>query len=256
VAEPPDEFTLLCERCGYVIEGIDEAGVCPECAKPVRESMPALARPGTPWQNKRSIRSFLATLRDMAVRPRPTLSLARIDARSSRALAIRTTLLAAGIWAIAPTIWAVVAWVFTFKSWFDFVLAWTRDLGTIGLYGLLGWLAAWCFLLTLTVIERAGVRLYGRMRGRRVTREVATTVCAHACIGWVGGALLTWIPLAIDLASSELSLWILCSPLSLFPRPAALRDPGVSRGAALSVCESRAGHQGGLASPLARGTDA
>lgn len=43
MTSPPaiiDEFTLLCERCGYVVEGLPTEEVCPECAKPIAESLP------------------------------------------------------------------------------------------------------------------------------------------------------------------------------------------------------------------------
>ncbi|MEZ6318065.1 MAG: hypothetical protein R3B49_04810 [Phycisphaerales bacterium] len=48
-----DEYTVLCERCGYVVEGLDPAGACPECGKPIAESLPE-RRVGTPWQRARS----------------------------------------------------------------------------------------------------------------------------------------------------------------------------------------------------------
>jgi hypothetical protein len=35
------EATLLCERCGYVLEGLDERGACPECGQPIAESLPS-----------------------------------------------------------------------------------------------------------------------------------------------------------------------------------------------------------------------
>ena len=33
-----DEYTLLCEKCGYVIEGLDTNGNCPECGTKLIES--------------------------------------------------------------------------------------------------------------------------------------------------------------------------------------------------------------------------
>lgn len=45
--------------------------------------------------------------------------------------------------------------------------------------------AVFAFLLFLTKIESVGLRLLGRQRGFRITRDIAGTICSHASIGWV-----------------------------------------------------------------------
>ena len=75
--------------------------------------------------------------------------------------------------------------------------------GSSGLASLLslGWVAiflllplwtmvAWLVLAALTEIERAGVRFFGRMHGRRITPAIATTIVSHAAAGWLVGAAL------------------------------------------------------------------
>ena len=39
-----DEYTLLCEKCGYVIEGLEDSKVCPECGHDNERKR--LAQPG------------------------------------------------------------------------------------------------------------------------------------------------------------------------------------------------------------------
>ena len=55
-----DDTTLLCERCGYSLEGLPHTHTCPECGVPIRESLPA-QRTGSPWQRSPGVRSWLAT---------------------------------------------------------------------------------------------------------------------------------------------------------------------------------------------------
>ena len=36
----PEESALLCEKCGYIVNGIPMDSLCPECAEPISESLP------------------------------------------------------------------------------------------------------------------------------------------------------------------------------------------------------------------------
>src|SRR5437870_8250093 len=41
----PEESALLCEKCGYIINGIATDSLCPECATPIAQSLPTLRQP-------------------------------------------------------------------------------------------------------------------------------------------------------------------------------------------------------------------
>ena len=44
----PESSDVLCERCGYVLNGLPAGGRCPECGTPVAESL-GIGRLPTPW---------------------------------------------------------------------------------------------------------------------------------------------------------------------------------------------------------------
>lgn len=210
--DPLDEFTLLCERCGYVLEGLDRGGNCPECGRPIKESLPHLARPGSPWQQKPSLRSLTETCREMLYRPGPLLDRVRIDGRTSGSLEG---------WIVFATS------IFSAASPWAFYLAWmffnpTRgrrsllsEAGHATLYALVGGMLIAIVLTILTGIERVGIRTFGRVHGRRITHAISTTLCAHACVGWFTAALLFWTPIFALVILDEDSL-VLLAPIGLF----------------------------------------
>ena len=89
-----DEFTLLCERCGYIVEGLDAAGACPECGKPISESLPE-QRVGTPWQRKPGVGSLVWTWWMTVRHPVGTLGVMRFGGGTERSLVG---------WSIAPSL--------------------------------------------------------------------------------------------------------------------------------------------------------
>ena len=61
----PEETALLCEKCGYIINGISAESVCPECATPIVESLPDTRQPPL-WEQQRgsAISRFILTRED------------------------------------------------------------------------------------------------------------------------------------------------------------------------------------------------
>ena len=92
---PPDEYTLLCERCGYIIEGLPTDNPCPECNRPIALSLPE-RRTGTPWQQRRSVRTLVQTWWRTLRHPLLTFDTLRLDEIRFFGMIVPTLLLCSG----------------------------------------------------------------------------------------------------------------------------------------------------------------
>lgn len=205
---PPasDQATLLCERCGYIIDGLPSSSNCPECGTPVAASFPE-TRAGSPWQQRPGLRSFITTNWLALRRPGPLFATIRLDVRSGLSL-LSINLLFAAVITLAP--WSGVRLD-------DPVRALNRGqtlrfLRAALVFIPLQVIAIAAILVALTLIEWAGIQFFARRRGARLCPLAAWQVVAHASIGWVIAAASVLLALL---------LWLNISFFSFFPRLAA-----------------------------------
>lgn len=171
-----------------MINGLPEAAACPECGLPVAASLP-LGAAGSPWQRAPAgLGPALQTLDGAFFRPRAQIASLRVapgDATLGRWFA----LLAAALWMGATAVVGLDAALVEASA--PAQQAGTPLPVTQGHLGLLAFAPlAYPIIRLATAIEARGLRLWGRVHGRRVTRAVAATVTAHASAGWVVGAAI------------------------------------------------------------------
>lgn len=155
---------LLCEACGYPIDGMDVARVCPECGRAVGESLPG-RRAGSPWQQQPGVRAWTRTALGVLRSPRGGWAAVRVERPRAFALLI-TNISVASVTATIALLPGPV---------------WRPPVRYVTMFFLVHFL----LVLALSAVEYAGIRLLGKRHGYRVTSEVATAVCAHASVGWV-----------------------------------------------------------------------
>lgn len=166
-----DEYTLLCEKCGYVIEGLETAGNCPECGKPIVESLPE-RRVGTPWQQSPGVVSLVQTWWVTLRHPLRTLDVMRIKPVRLSSLVIKPFLLIALHFFTIPFIPMLF---FGIKSLMYLIL----------LPAFMGIASILIFLtIGLMRVESLGLRTISRQRGFRITKDISQQIVAHGSVGW------------------------------------------------------------------------
>ncbi|MEM9373195.1 MAG: hypothetical protein AAGA55_06080 [Planctomycetota bacterium] len=179
-----DAGTLLCERCGYVIDGLDHTGACPECGVPIASSLPS-RRTGTPWQRSPRIRTLPGTWWATLVNPIGTLDRMICSIDGAGGLARRTNASASMVGSFA--LWLPAITLVPGSSDAPAVLlAWCLlFLGTAtGLWGVFH---------ALTWVEAAGLGAIAKTRGFRLGAAHRKAITAHGCAGWVLGAALFFL---------------------------------------------------------------
>ena len=203
-----DEYTLLCEKCGYVIEGLDQSGNCPECGKPIVESLPE-RRVGTPWQQEPGVGSLVRTWWMTLRHPLRTLDVMRVG-HESEGLLLFNIVTATAYFSLGSVITLVA------------LSTQTQFLQPIAFF-LFATVITLPVLFMLTVIEMQGLRVIARQRNFRIDHTLARGICSHACLGWIicsilGSTSLMFVSAAKTTINPRLDLtWWLLAMLTFVP---------------------------------------
>jgi hypothetical protein len=168
-----NEHTLLCERCGYVIEGLDTEGKCPECGKPIAESLLG-DYPGSPWQNNFNwieiVRSWFLILRHPIQQSRAL----KVNQQETFAMTWLLNFLAAAL--ITP---ATIVFLTAISIDSGFI---ANNVFGVIVYTLVA-MGYWIMASSYATLASPRVQLIAQWRKKRLTPPAARTAVAFASVG-------------------------------------------------------------------------
>lgn len=217
----PAESDLLCENCGYILNGLDAAkvgdAVCPECGEPLADSVEPGRRKPAPIEERWTRETFWqTTFRAIAAKKRFYRSLiTRTDTPAVSRFGRIHRMTAGGIFALAATFhaaWLAEQWgvIWTWPN-----LAWLALAAvvfvTISL-PMLGWLTKLAVFLTATESRFWGMRLPSSVVTRAMNLHAANYLpVAIVALVVTAGFRLGLITRALPVEWGVPYLWTLCT---------------------------------------------
>ncbi len=193
---------LLCERCGYDLEGTPAGGVCAECGLAVGMSL-GERRPGSPFQASPGFLTYLVTVGAAWVGPRGDRERPRAGGWRER-----------GLWGVVAVesersiVFAGVTLLLVPVVFWAGMVVTDAGVGFLNPAAGFGLVVNGAFFLAfLTVVESLGIQFFGRRRGWRITPDVAAAVVCHASPGWLTAGVLSAVGWMVGQALDQ-SNWV------------------------------------------------
>ena len=181
----PDDLDIRfrCEECGYDLRGLPLTECCPECGRPVRDSMPG-SHPGTPWQRDPRPGTLVRTVLMVMCRPRQTWERLQLgdDGHGLRTWSILLS-------GLLLSLCVGIPWLIIDRSgdgWSQPLVSALRMLLVLGPVAVIGMLGIWIELAVVETLLGFGATMSSSSR----RSEIALGCRVHAAAIWPGVLLL------------------------------------------------------------------
>ena len=184
----PSETDLLCEGCGYTLNGLPHSGRCPECGKPVAESV-GTRRTAPPWEiiGIRPFRAFVATTLDIIFRP--TSFYRTLPTRSDLSAAKSFALLH---WFIATSLFVLAAYIHSGWMFGSIIPGSTPTLLRLGFFISMG-VVTYGILFGVTILAAKLTNWEATYRGYRMPMNVVLRGMYYHAAHYLPVALIAWL---------------------------------------------------------------
>ncbi|MCA9275210.1 MAG: hypothetical protein KDA29_04215 [Phycisphaerales bacterium] len=166
-----DEYTLLCEKCGYRLEGLDTDGLCPECGLAIRESFPERRRTFE-WLGYTRPRDLIRMAEMTLFRPAELFGHMRIEEGVSSDLR--------SYWFLVAIALIMLGYIVTPGDdvwWFRALISPI-------------FIVIYLYMLFYNWLVRVMFEFIARRCGKRMDRELAGTITNYASFAWIGFAIV------------------------------------------------------------------
>jgi hypothetical protein len=187
----PTIDALLCERCGYELDGLELDTGCPECALPIRTSLPR-RRPGSPYQNRRKLTSLFKTMLLVMFCPKRTIRNLDIDKGSGVSMMWKGLFVSAVLFTLAYLSLTIGMFIV-----FSPGNAVSTILGPVIMIIVVG-LVVWLVPVGYAFLGYLRVRWLARQRASRMPVAVAWTITGHASLGLMLAPLMMALGLLVQ----------------------------------------------------------
>jgi hypothetical protein len=187
----PEETALLCEKCGYIVNGIPRDSLCPECAAPIAESLPDSRRPPLWEQQQGSVLSrFIVTTCQLIFTPAHFFRSmnSRADLQSSASFARGHYWISSILFGATAYVHGIWAWPFL---WYERPIQ-TRQIYGIMMLTLFSAAAYWLLVITAHVAARL-TAWEAAYRGLRLPRRVVQRALHYHSAHYLPVALLAFL---------------------------------------------------------------
>jgi len=202
----PSDTDLLCENCGYLLNGLPPEGNCPECGIPIAASTTDSGRTLPDWEAGQDdpVRRFQATLWKVVASPHAffrTLSVRGDEDRSRRfALLLMVPLILFGSKAV------ILHYYIQFRlsvppPWLNL----TMTIPLVPVFVAAAWFAMYFAVVHLTVIE---ARYWGFRLHDNVVRRALHYLTPHAVLASLLPLLVITVYLCMLLANENYGLYL------------------------------------------------